>query len=276
MKKLSEVINQYRQEHHAIPAFNIDTFEIFQAIEAAVKETNLPCIVQLSAGEDAFIEAERLFLLVQKSRLNDLPIYLNMDHGNNISRLKQTLKLGFDMVHFDGSKLDLALNQLLAKDLVEYAHYFHSLVEVEFDAIHLVDNHDATVFTDPQTAKKFVDTTRPDFFAVSIGNKHGAIDNQPEYINLELLKTIATTLPDTYLTLHGGSGIDPHQVQQAIASGIVKININTDLRHAFRRSLNQAVTTINSEKAYELMAPVVAAVKEVAKNKLLDFQALKL
>lgn len=273
MKKLKELVESYRQTGKAIPSFNIDTFEIYQSVELAVRETALPCLVQLSAGEDAFIEAERLFMLVQKARLEALPIYLNMDHGANIGRLKQLIKLGFDMVHFDGSKLDLATNQLLAKDLVEFAHYYGTLVEVEFDQIKLTENQDAVTLTSPQTAKEFIGITSADFFAVSIGNKHGAIANQPEFIDLAHLAKIKAELPHTFLTLHGGSGIDSNQINAAIKQGIVKININTDLRHAFRNSLNKHIVTFDSDRAYELLKPVVADVATVVKQKLLQFSS---
>lgn len=60
MKSLKETLSEYQQKHWAIPAFNIDSFEIYQAVEKAVSEINLPCIVQLSPSEDKFIHAEGL------------------------------------------------------------------------------------------------------------------------------------------------------------------------------------------------------------------------
>jgi len=106
MNTLRQYLDQYKSQHFAIPAFNIDCFEIYQAVEDVVAETGLPCIVQLSAGEDKFIQAERLFMLVKKARVDGLPIFLNMDHGKDLSRLEHLTSLGFDMVHFDGSNLD--------------------------------------------------------------------------------------------------------------------------------------------------------------------------
>jgi len=76
-----QVFTDAQTNHTALPSFNIDTFEIYQAVESVVKELNLPCLVQLSEGEDKFIQAERLFMLVKKAQTDGLPIYLNMDHG---------------------------------------------------------------------------------------------------------------------------------------------------------------------------------------------------
>ncbi|MCL4384065.1 class II fructose-bisphosphate aldolase [Patescibacteria group bacterium] len=271
MKKLIDLLHDYQSHGQALPAFNIDSFEVYQAVELAVRRTNLPCLVQLSAGEDAFIGAERLFLLVQKARLENLPLYLNMDHGADCARLKTLLRLGFDMVHFDGSKLDLATNQMLAKDLVDYAHYYHSLVEVEFDAIKPTESPDAVVLTDSVAAKKFLSLTAADFLAVSIGNRHGAVADRPENLNLPQLAAIRAELPTSFLTLHGGSGIPLDQIQAAIKSGIVKININTDLRHVFKTSLQQHLAGLTSDKLYDLLTPVISDLAATIQQKLINF-----
>ena len=270
MPKLIDIIKHYRQDHHAIPAFNIDCYEILQAVVAAVKQTNLPAIVQLSAGEDQFIQAENIYMLVKKAQLDGLPLFINMDHGSNITRLKQLLKLGFDMVHFDGSKIDFDTNQLLAKDLISYAHYYHGLVEVEFDHIVPTGSGESGALTDPQVAKSFILNTGADFFAVSIGNQHGAIKGQPEFINLELLTQIQSSIPQTFLTLHGGSGIDSSQISQAINSGIVKINIKTDLRQTYKKALLESVSN-PSEKLYEILQPAIDQVTAVIMQKLKSF-----
>lgn len=274
MIPLKEQLLRYKNEHHAMPSFNIDSFEIFQAVERAVQETNLPCLVQLSANEDKFIEAEKLFLLVKKSQLEGLPIYLNMDHGKDLSRLTNLVKLGFDMVHFDGSSLSFEENLKAATSFVKNVKSVRPevLVEVEFNHINLLeDGVDPKSFTDPNQAVEFMQTSGADLLAASIGNLHGASTNLPENVDLELLQTITSLLPGKFFTLHGGSGISTAQVVAAIKLGIVKININTDLRQEFKRSLKSATDTINSEKLYDYFYPVIDAVKTVAINKLTQF-----
>lgn len=274
MISLKDQLSLYKIEHHAMPSFNIDSFEIFQAVERAVKETNLPCLVQLSANEDKFIEAEKLFLLVKKAQLEGLPIYLNMDHGKDLQRLTNLVKLGFDMVHFDGSALPYEDNLKAATSFIKdiKTHSPEVLVEVEFNHINLLeDGVDPKSFTDPQQALEFMQTSGADLLAASIGNLHGANTNLPENVDLDLLKTITSLLPDKFFTLHGGSGISTDQVAAAIDLGIVKININTDLRQEFKRSLKTATDTINSEKLYDYFYPVIDAVKLVATHKLVQF-----
>lgn len=274
MNTLKEQLLQYKNEHRAMPSFNIDSFEIFQAIELAVRETGLPCLVQLSANEDKFIQAEKLFLLVKKSQLEGLPIYLNMDHGKDLTRLSNLVNLGFDMVHFDGSALSYQANLSAATDFIASLKSSHPeiLVEVEFNHINLLeDGVDPKSFTDPSQALEFMQTSCADLLAASIGNLHGASTTLPENIDLDRLKTITTSLPDKFFTLHGGSGISADQIVAAIDLGIVKININTDLRQEFKKSLESAMGSISSEKLYDYFYPVIDAVKLVAINKLIQF-----
>ncbi len=263
---LKQTLSDYRQKKMALPAFNIDCFLTYQSVEKAVSQTKLPCIVQLSSGQDKFIEAERLFILVKKAQIDGLPIYLNMDHGQDISRLSKLARLGFDMLHFDGSDLDYSVNLTQTADFIRQTKQFapQILIEAEFDPIQKVN------FTSPDRAKQFIDKTRADLLAVSVGNLHGA-GNQPENLDLNLLAQIQSALPDTFLVMHGGSGIDPGQLDVAVKSGIVKININTDLRHTLRRSLLKSLTVIDSFKAYDYLSPVVDELAAAVSQKLIRF-----
>jgi len=274
MITLRETFQKYFSDHQALPAFNIDSFEIFQAVEMAVSETKLPCLVQLSQNEDKFIEAEKLFLLVKKAQLNNLPIYLNMDHCHDLNRMVNLVKLGFDMVHFDGSNLDYQENLDTATALVKKLKEINPniVVEVEFNKINLIENGvNPESFTNPKQALEFISKTQADLLAISIGNLHGVNTSTPETINLDLFTQIATALPNHFFTLHGGSGIDLAQIKSAIRLGIVKININTDLRLAFKKSLLTSINSSPSEKIYDYLSPAIDDVKKIAIEKLTNF-----
>jgi len=274
MNTLRQYLNQYKSGHLAVPAFNIDCFEIYQAVEEVVRETKLPCIVQLSAGEDKFIQSERLLMLVKKARIDGLPIFLNMDHGKDISRLEQLINLGFDMVHFDGSDLSYQENLEISKFFVQKIRNSKpdTVLEVEFNKINLIESGvSIESFTKPQEAAEFVSASGADLLAVSIGNLHGVSTEFPEVINLELLSQITAAIPTNFLTLHGGSGINPEQINQAIQTGIVKININTDLRLKYLSSLRHHLSAIKTEKVYEYLTPVINDLKEIIKLKILQF-----
>ncbi len=264
MLPLKNLFSDYFASHQAIAAFNIDSFEIYQAVEAAVSETHLPCVVQLSPNEDKFITAEKLYLLVKKANLEKLPIYSNLDHGQDLNRLIQMSNLGFDMLHFDGSKLSLDENLAESSKLVSQVHP-KSLVEIEFNEIGSLE------FTDPQKATDFINQSQADLLAVSIGNRHGNSPDLPETIDLNLLSQIHQSLPDTFLTLHGGSGISGDQIKEAIKLGVVKININTDLRQAFLASLRRELSSQTSEKIYDYFIPAIEDLKKIIKEKLISF-----
>lgn len=271
MESLRERLKRYKIEKRAMIAFNIDCLEIYQAVEEVVVETKIPCIVQLSPGEDEFVKAERLLMLVKKARLEGLPIYTNMDHGRDIRRLEFLVKLGFDMVHFDGSTADYESNINLSQYFINKIKTVNpeALIEVEFNKIKAIGEViDLESLTKAEEAKDFMDKTGAEILAVSVGNLHGVNVSSPEKLNLELLEKIAAVLPDKFLTMHGGSGIDQIQMNEAIKMGIVKINVNTDLRLAFRKGLEKSLAENKSEKIYEWMRGVVEGVKRVVRGRL--------
>jgi len=272
MLSLPQLLNSYRQQKKALPAFNIDSFEIFQAVEQAVDQSKLPCIVQLSPHEDDFIKAERLFLLVRRANLNGLPIYLNMDHGHDLNRLEQLARLGFDMLHFDGSDLDYYHNLDLATNFIARIKNINPniIIEVEFNKIVKVNSLPSNdSFTKPADALHFMEKSQADLLAVSIGNLHGVDLNQPEQLDLSLFQQVVDTLPsESLFTLHGGSGIPLQQIKQAIKIGIVKININTDLRLSFKKSLYHSLSTDSSQKIYHYMSPAIQKLVELIIFKL--------
>lgn len=273
---LRQTLTDYRSRHIALPAFNIDCFATYQAVETVVSKTHLPCIVQLSTGQDQFVQAERLLMLVKKAQIDGLPIYTNIDHGQNISRLESLLRLGFDMVHFDGSHIDyqdnLSISQLFIQKVRQISP--SALVEVEFNYINKIkEGIDPSSFTDPKQAKEFIQKSEADLLAVSVGNLHGVNINHPENIDADLLSQIQKSIPDTFLVMHGGSGIDPGQLDTAIATGIVKININTDLRLAFKHSLKESLLSTDSLKAYHYLQPAIDDIGKIIHQKLTRFSS---
>lgn len=124
-------------------------------------------------------------------------------------------------------------------------------------------------FTNPARAKKFVDETGIDIYAAFFGNVHGVFPVQPK-VDLELLKQIRGAIPGTFLSMHGGSGISDEEVRQAIQVGrIAKVNINTELRQAFRTSLEKVYRENPDEYAiYEIMPDVISGVQQVVEHKI--------
>ncbi len=268
------------EEKFAIGAFNIDNLEIFKAVLTAAKNKKSPVIVQFSPGEVGYFGLRNIVDLVVNGREEyGIPIFLNLDHAQKVEDCLSAIEqAGFDNVHFDGSDLDLEENIKNTKKVVEAAHSKGLLVEGEINKIsgssevHSQDI-DAELlkesFTDSAKASRFVDETGVDIFAATFGNVHGTFPNQPE-LDFGVLATIRDVLPTTFLSLHGGSGIPASQVKKAIEVGkIVKVNVNTELRQAYRDALVEELGENPEEyKSYNLIPDIVMAVVAVVEAKI--------
>jgi len=201
-----------------------------------------------------------------------------MDHGQDPDRLLFLSRLGFDMVHLDLSTQPYLDNLSTTQQFISQAKIINPeiIIEAEFNHINLVEKGvSADSYTTPAQAQEFLATTHADLLAVSIGNLHGVKADLPEKIDLDLFSQITSVLPQQLFTLHGGSGIPLDQIKTAISMGIVKININTDLRLAFKKSLLKSINQNSSEKIYDYFNPAIDSVKEIIKQKLIDFSQNK-
>jgi fructose-bisphosphate aldolase class II len=94
-----------------------------------------------------------------------------------------------------------------------------------------------------------------------------------KHLNIERIAQIKKA-SGVFLTLHGGSGTDDGDFLRAIAAGINIIHINTELRVAWRRSLEGSLTSQPSEVVpYKILPPVVDSVKQVVSSRLKLFSA---
>lgn len=89
--------------------------------------------------------------------------------------------------------------------------------------------------TDPDQAAAFVEATGVDLLAVSVGNVHVKLDGTRR-LDLARIEKIRerTTVP---LVLHGGTGIEPDSLRQAIALGVAKVNFGTYLKQRYLRAV---------------------------------------
>jgi len=85
---------------------------------------------------------------------------------------------------------------------------------------------------------------------------------------LDLLKTIRAAI-DCNISLHGGSGISEEQFKGAVQVGVSKININSEMRRAFRTTLEQVLRDNPDEFAVvKLMPTVITAVQRIVEAKM--------
>ena len=260
-------------EGFAIGSFNAGNLEVFRAVCEQAGEMQSPVLIETSPGETKFLGKEVIVGLRDAYReMFGIPIFLNLDHAEEVGDCMEAIEAGYDVIHYDGSHGDYGENVKNAKVVVEAARKAGRdiVVEGEMDRLptksskvyeeQIPQEVIESSYTDPDAAAKFVEETGIDTLASVFGNVHGLLPEQPK-LDLELLKRIREANPDIFLSMHGSSGIPDEQVSEAIPIGrISKINLNTELRKAFRE---------NKELApYKFMPSSIEAVKAVVKNKI--------
>ena len=283
---LKDWFKRAKQENFAIGVFNVDSLEILKAICQSAKNKKSPVICEFSPGEVGYFGLKNIVDLVINAREEyKIPIFLNLDHATKVQDTQDAIdQPGFDMVHFDGSALDFEENIENTKKVVNAAHGKGLIVEGEIDKISgesAVHNRDIDLevikssYTDPKRAAQFVQETKVDIFAPVFGNVHGTFPNQPE-LDMGVLVNIKEILPETFLSLHGGSGIPADQVQEAIKVGkIVKVNVNTELRQAYKDALVEKLDEEPNEyKVYKWTDEIVLAIVAVVEAKIEIFGSI--
>lgn len=278
MKKatLKQILKEAQQKKYTIGQFNFSTLEQLKGIIGAAKKLKSPIILGTSEGESKFFGLEKAVDLVKKFRQETkLPIFLNLDHGKDLSYIKKAIKVGYDAVHFDGSELALKKNIEIVKKIVKLAKKKNVLVEGEVGFIPKAgEKIKEEYLTEPEETERFIKETKADSLAISIGNLHGkGIIHKNAKINLIRLKEIKNKIRETFLVFHGGSGTRDEDIKKAIKLGIVKININTELRTAFAQTLEKELK--NKEIApYKYLPQAIEAVQKVVENKIRIFGSI--
>lgn len=272
------------QQKFAVGAFNIDSQDILISVLKAAKELNAPVIINLSESEAEEIGLENARDLVDNYK-EELKVeaYLNLDHGPSVRLAKEAIDLGFEFIHIDVSQADhgASLEEIIqkTKQVTDYARFTGAVVESEMHYFAGSSNlHNEEVdyeeikktFSEPKSALEFVHSTDVDIFAASVGNLHGSY-KVPKQLDLTLLGSVCDALPCS-VSLHGGSGTPLFYFEEAAKIGVSKININTDVRVAHRRALEQALKDNPDEySVMKLMKSVEEATQKVIEEKIKAF-----
>lgn len=278
------LMQRSRQQHFAVGAFNIDNQETLIAVCKAAKKLNSPVLVEVSDGEVKAMGLENIRDLTDNYKAEyGIEIYVNLDHSPSVDDCKRAIDAGYEFIHIDISQAnhDAPEDEIIAKtkEVVEYAKFTGALVESEPHYFGGSSNvHDKAIdyeeirktFSTPEVAKSFVDATGIDTFAAAIGNLHGKYP-VPKELDLELLGEIREAI-GCQISLHGGSGTPLHYFEEAAKIGVSKININSDMRFVFRKTLEKVLAENPNEYAVvKLMPAVYEAVQVVVEEKILAF-----
>lgn len=276
-----------RAGHYAIGAFNIDNQETLIAVARAAQKLHAPVMVEFSDGEVKAMGLENVRDLVDNyKREYGIEMYINLDHSPSVEDAKRGIEAGFEFIHIDISQAnhDATDQQIIdaTKEIVAYAKFTGALVESEphyfggSSNVHkeAFDYEEIKkTFSTPKGAKQFVDATGIDTFAAAVGNLHGSYP-VPKTLDLNLLQDIKKAI-DCNISLHGGSGTPGHFFEEAIRIGVTKININSDMRRAFRDTLEKVLRDNPDEYAVvKLMPTVYEAVQAIVESKLQSYNSI--
>lgn len=273
-----------RQQNFAVGAFNIDNQETLIAVAQAAQKLNSPVLVEVSEGEVKAMGLYNIRDLVDNYKQQyGIEIYVNLDHSPSVEACKRAIDAGFEFIHIDISQAnhDASEEEIIARtrEVVEYAKFTGALVESEphyfggSSNLH-TENIDyeeiKKTFSTPEHANAFVQATGIDTFAAAVGNLHGLYP-VPKQLDIELLKQIRQAI-NCHISLHGGSGTPLHFFEEAAKIGVSKININSDMRYAFRKTLEKVLAENPNEYAVvKLMPEVYGAVQNVVEEKIIAF-----
>ena len=288
MKSLKYYFQKAATENFAIGQFNFSDFTQMKAIVETAEKLKSPIILGTSEGESIFFGFEEAVALrnILREKYN-LPIFLNLDHAKTFEYAKKAIDAGYDMVHIDGSKLFLQDNIKLTNQVVKYAKsggWTKEKVLVEGE-VGKIGTESSKVYTEklkineqdltrPGEAKEFVNQTKVDLLAVGIGNFHG-VQSSGENPNLriDILQKIKENVGDVGIVLHGGSGTPENDIREAIRSGVVKININTELRKAFAEGLKKSLNS-GEIVPYKFLLNAKILVEKIVEEKLRIFDSI--
>ncbi len=287
---LNDYLKIAKEKHFAVPHFNFASAEQLKAIVLGFKKVldfyNLPydqyaLMVGTSEGEAKFLGYKEARKLVDawKSDTN-LAIFLNADHHKSFESCSQALGVGYDTVLIDASAMPFEENIKITHSVVDYAKSVNPEITIEGELGYLrgesklqetiaIKSED---FTKSEEAKEFVEKTGVNRLAVVFGNIHGVVSKQEEKLDFGLLKKINKSVPNTYLVLHGGSGLADDDFRKSIKNGITNIHINTEVRVAYKEGLAEKLKEAPKETTpYKFLEKAVERMEEVVEGKVKIF-----
>lgn len=270
-----------RSEQFALGAFNLDNQETLIAVVRAAVAKKSPLLVEVSKDEVDAIGLDNIRDMVDNYKYQyGVEMYVNLDHSPSVQDAIAGIEAGFECIHIDISKAkpEATEEEIIAgtKQVVEAAkltgamvesepHYFAGSSNLHEEAINYEEIK--KTFSTPEGTKVFVEATGIDTYAAAIGNLHGHYP-VPKVLDLELLKKIREAITCN-ISLHGGSGTPGHYFIEAVKIGVSKININSDMRIAYRDTLEKVLAENKTEYAVvKLMPKVIEEVQKVVEAKI--------
>lgn len=286
---LKELMEDAEKGGYAVGAFNVSNLESLMAIMQAAEETGRGVILNYAEVHAPFLSMEQAALIMlDAAKKAKVPVCVHLDHGSSMESCIQAIRLGFTSVMLDASAEDYETNVRETKEIVRLAHSVGGTVEAELGHIfssdmglaespkeaETLESFDSAedVYTDPATAKDFVERTGVDVLAIAFGTTHGIYTKKPK-LDLERITKIKEAI-DIPFVMHGGSGLSKEEFQTAIRNGIRKINYYTYMTLAGGRAVKEALDQKSPDENvffHDIPMIAVEAMKENVKEAIQVF-----
>ena len=287
MQSLRQALVEADRRKVAVGHFNISDLTALRAIVDAARELKFPVLIGLSEGERDFFGTRTAAAAVRSLRDEfQHPIYLNADHTHSLEKVREVAQAGYDEVIFDGSKLPFDENVKLARQAVELAKSINPEILVECEIGYIGSSsailekrpEESLHLTTPEEARQFAEETSLDVLAPAVGNMHGLLREMVtgaahKHLNILRIEEIRRAT-GKFMTLHGGSGTEDKDFVAAIKAGMTIVHVNTELRLAWRRGVEQGLRKDPDEVApYKIMPSAYDAIRQVVKTRLALFNS---
>ena len=239
---MKDMLLHAHKNHYAVMAINVVDMEQVKACIEAAEEEHSAVILnisprQMKAHAYPYIMAPMVQNLAERA---EVPVALNIDHGVNMEDIVTAIHCGYSSVMVDASSYDFEENIRRVSAVVALAHAKGISVEAELGHVGVAANADgqnADLYTNVDQAEEFVNRTQCDCLAVAIGTAHGSYPkNMIPKLDFERLTELKNRL-NIPLVLHGGSGAGEENIRKAVACGVNKINVCTDLMNHAKDSM---------------------------------------
>ncbi len=273
---IKEKLRLLTDQKKGLLATNYYNLETLHGVLQAAASLHQPLILQLTRSSIEYMGLETAVNL-GRTGLKEFGVdgWIHLDHGDSVEMVQKCLDAGFDSVMIDGSELSFEENIKVTKEVVKTSKAYNVNVEAELGYVaKLGQSHSQQMFTQPEQARIFVEETGIDALAVAIGSAHGFYKEAPQ-LQLQLLSEIHASI-QAILVLHGSSGIPANQLKEAISRGICKVNLATEIKNIFMKSLQSILKSTEEIDLRKVFPMATEKVTELVKEKLLIVQNTEL
>lgn len=268
---MKDILDHAHKHNYAVMAVNSVNMEMARAVISAAEEEHSPIIINIGVGQMAKLAhpTEMVPMIKEMAERANVPVALNLDHGQKFEDMVAAIKRGFSSVMIDASSYPYEENVKRTSTIVALAHGKNICVEGELGHVGQAadgDNVKGDLYTNVEQAVQYVKETGVDALAVAIGTAHGKYPKgYVPVLDFERLAELKKAL-DMPLVLHGGSGSGEENIRKAVAGGINKINVCTDAFHAAEVAMKAAWEEKPGLNYMEIMMVAEAAIKNFVKD----------